>query len=236
MTEKIDFRKHYILVLDIETTNDIDNAIAYDIGFVVADRKGNIYEKYSLMVAEMFFDNVDLLNTAYYAEKFPSYWKDYAKGKRRMISIVNAKWLVNSIMKRYRIKDVFAYNASFDSYGLNRSLRYLTKSKYRWFFPYGTKIHCIWNMACQTILQQKAFFKFADENGLVKNGKISTTAETAYRYICKDATFTESHTGLEDVEIETAILAKCFSQHKPMDTSINRICWTLPQKAYKGSL
>ena len=71
------------IILDTETANDIDNAIAYDIGFAVADRKGNIYEKHSLMVAEMFFHNVDLLNTAYYAEKLPSYWKDYAKGKRR---------------------------------------------------------------------------------------------------------------------------------------------------------
>ena len=41
-------RKHYYLVLDIETANITEDALAYDIGFAVADRKGNIYEKYSV--------------------------------------------------------------------------------------------------------------------------------------------------------------------------------------------
>jgi len=233
MTKPIDHRKHYILVIDIETANDIENAIAYDLGFVVADRKGNIYETHSLMISEIFINHAGLLKSAYYAEKIPSYWKDYAKGERKMVSIVTAKRMIYDIVKEYRIKDIFAYNASFDMNGLNRTLRYLTKSKYRWFFPYGTKINCIWHMACQTILQQKAFFDFAIKNGLVKNGKVSTTAETAYRYICKDNTFAESHTGLEDVMIETQILAKCYAQHKPMDTTIRYFCSNLPQRKFK---
>lgn len=232
--EKINHRKRYILVLDIETANFIDDAIAYDIGFAVADRKGNIYETHSLMIGEMFINNADLMTSAYYAEKLPQYWKDYAKGERKMVSVLTARKMVYRIMKLYNISDVYAYNASFDLNGLNRSIRYITKSEYRYFFPYGTKIHCIWNMACQTILTQKSFFKFAIENGLVKeNGNIMTSAETAYRYICKDNDFTESHTGLEDVMIETAILAKCYQQHKKMETKISRNCWKIPQKSFR---
>lgn len=232
--EKIDHRKHYILVLDIETANFIDDAIAYDIGFAIADRKGNIYETRSFMVSDLFFDYADLLKSAYYADKLPSYWIDYAKGKRTLVQLTTAKRIVAELMKKYNVTDVYAYNASFDLNGLNRSIRYITKSKYRYFFPYGTKIHCIWNMACQTILTQKSFFKFAIENGLVKeNGNIMTSAETAYRYICKDNDFTESHTGLEDVMIETAILAKCYQQHKKMETSIRRNCWQIPQKSFR---
>jgi hypothetical protein len=233
--DKINHRKKYILVLDIETANFLDDAIAYDVGFAVADRKGNIYETYSFMIGEMFINNADLLQSAYYADKLPNYWKEYARGERKMISILTAKKIVAALMEKYRISDVFAYNASFDLNGLNRSIRYITKSKYRYFFPYGTKIHCIWNMACQTILQQKAFFQFAVENGLVKeNGNVMTSAETAYRYICKDNDFTEAHTGLEDVKIETAILAKCYAQHQKMETRINRGCWQLPQKKFKN--
>ena len=232
--EKIDHRKKYILVLDIETANFIDDAIAYDIGFAIADRKGNIYETRSFMVSDLFFDYADLLESAYYAEKIPSYWIDYAKGKRTLVQLTTAKKAVARLMKKYNVSDVYAYNASFDLNGLNRSIRYITKSKQRYFFPYGTEIHCIWNMACQTILQQKAFFKFALENGLVKeNGNLMTSAEAAYRYICKDADFTESHTGLEDVQIETAILAKCYQQHKKMETCIKRNCWQLPQKSFR---
>lgn len=233
--KKIDRRKHYICVLDIETANFIDDAIAYDVGFVIADRKGNIYEKHSLMISEMFLDNAEMMKSAYYAEKLPSYWKDYAKGERTMVSITTARKILYKLMKLYRVTDVFAYNASFDLNGLNRTIRYLTKSEIRYFFPYGTEIHCIWNMACQTILQQKSYFRFALENGLVKeNGNLMTSAEAAYRYICKDKDFTESHTGLEDVEIETAILAKCYAQHKKMNTEIYRACWNLPQKNFKN--
>ena len=232
--EKIDHRKKYILVLDIETTNFIDDAIAYDIGFAIADRKGNIYETRSFMVSDLFFDYADLLKSAYYADKLPSYWIDYANGKRALVQLTTAKKVVARLMKKYNVTDVYAYNASFDLNGLNRSIRYITKSEQRYFFPYGTQIHCIWNMACQTILQQKSFFKFAIENGLVKeNGNIMTSAETAYRYICKDNDFTESHTGLEDVMIETAILAKCYQQHKKMETSIRRNCWQIPQKSFR---
>lgn len=234
METKIDYRKHYFMVLDIETANFTEDAIAYDIGFVITDRKGNIYKKRSFMVGEMFINNVDLMNSAYYAEKIPSYWSDYAKGQRKMVSVLTARKEVYKLMKLYKITDVYAYNASFDYYGLDRTIRYLTKSEYRYFFPYGTKIHCIWNMACQTLLQQKHFFKFALENGYVsKSGNVQTSAEIAYRYICKDIDFTECHTGLEDVEIETAILVKIFSLHKKVDSKICRNCWNLPQKEFK---
>lgn len=233
-TPKIDHRKKYIMVLDIETANFVDDAIAYDIGLAIADRKGNIYETRSFMIADLFFDYADLLQSAYYAEKIPQYWIDYANGERTIVQLTTAKKIVANLMKKYAVTDVYAYNASFDLNGLNRTLRYITKSKQRYFFPYGTEIHCIWNMACQTILQQKSYFRYALENGLVKeNGNLMTNAEAAYRYICKDKDFTENHTGLEDVMIETAILAKCYQQHKKMDTSINRGCWQKPQKNFK---
>ena len=73
--EKIDRRRKYVLVLDIETANITEDALAYDVGFAVADKKGHIYETYSYMVAEMFLDNYNkpLMDTAYYAKKLPKY-------------------------------------------------------------------------------------------------------------------------------------------------------------------
>ena len=233
--KRIDRRKHYILVVDIETANTIEQPLAYDIGFAVADRKGNIYASYSYMVAEMFKEYSDLMETAYYANKLPQYWSDYGMGLRQMRTIYFIRRKMLEVMEAYGIHDVFAYNCYFDSHGLDNTLRYLTKSKTRWFFPYETEFHCIQHCACQTILKQKAYFRFALENNLVTaNGNLSTTAESAYRYIMRDTDFEESHTGLEDVRIETQILAKCFRQHKKMDTAINRGAWNLPQKDFKN--
>lgn len=229
--KKIDRRRKYVLVVDIETANMVEDALAYDIGFAVADKKGNIYEKYSFMVSELFFDHKDLMESAYYSEKLPQYWEDYNKGTRTISSIYTIRKTVHNVMKEYKITDVFAYNANFDKTGLDRTIRFLTKSKTRYFFPFGTKYHCIWHMACQTIFQQKTFGKVALLNEwLSEKGNVQTSAEIAHRYLTNDPTFKESHTGLEDVEIEVGIMAKCFAQHKKMKTNINRACWRLPQK------
>ena len=42
------------IVLDIETPNDIPDTFAYDVGFVVADRKGTIYEEESFVIKDVF--------------------------------------------------------------------------------------------------------------------------------------------------------------------------------------
>ena len=42
-----DKRKHYYLVIDVETTNNLDDALVYDIGAAIVDKRGNIYENVS---------------------------------------------------------------------------------------------------------------------------------------------------------------------------------------------
>lgn len=234
--EKIDKRRNYVLVLDIETANITEDALAYDVGFAVADKKGNIYETHSYMVAEMFLDayNKPLMDTAYYAKKLPKYWKDYSVGKRKLASILTIRRIVQQVMKKYDITDVFAYNANFDKSGLDRTVRYLTKSKVRFFFPCGTKIHCIWHMATQVICQQKTYFEKAiAHNWISEKGNLQTSAEVVFAYISGNPEFQEEHTGLEDVTIETKIMAKCFAQHKKMKTNIDRCCWAIPQNSFK---
>lgn len=220
--KKVDKRINYKLVVDIETANFIDDALAYDIGFAVADKKGRIYYTDSLMIADMFIDYKELLTSAYYAEKIPNYWIDYKNGSRRLVTFYTAKKIIKEVMEYFGIKQVYAYNARFDYTGLNRTYRYLTKSKYRYFFPYGTEIHDIMKMAKQVLFTQKQFKEFAIKNNLkTPSGKfLSNTAETAYKYILRTTDFAESHTGLEDVLIECKIMAKCFAQHKSMNSKL----------------
>ena len=72
-------------------------------------------------------------------------------------------------------------------------------------------------MASDVILKMPTYRRFCEEHCLLtKNGRLSATAENLYRFIIKDPTFVESHTGLEDVEIESQILAYCYKQHKKM--------------------
>ena len=72
-------------------------------------------------------------------------------------------------------------------------------------------------MARSVMHKMPTYRKFCEANGYItKSGQLSATAENLYRFIIKDTTFEESHTGLEDVEIEIQIMLYCFRQHKPM--------------------
>lgn len=234
-TEKrIDRRRNYILVVDIETANDVTQGIAYDIGLAVADKKGNIYEERSYVIQEMFEDYPDLLHTAYYGEKLATYLVDVAQQRRRMVDILTAYHEINELITKYNISDLYAYNAKFDYNGLNRTIRYLTKSKIRWFFPYGIKVHCIWNMACQVIVPTKSYYRFVLDNNFVsEKGNARTNAEAVYSFLSSNPDFEEAHTGLEDVEIELKILVACYKKHKKMDTAPKFNCWQAPQKKFK---
>lgn len=226
--------KKYYLVLDVETANSTDDALVYDLGYVVCDKKGNIYEADSFIVSDIFFEEANLMQSAYYAKKIPTYLEGIKNRAFNVVTFKQAREKLLNAIKSYKVEAVCAYNANFDYTALNTTQRWLTKSKYRYFLPYGTKVYCIWHMACQLICTQKNYIKFCLENGFVSpSGNIKTSAETVYAYMTNNADYDENHTGLEDVLIETKILAKCFAQHKKMDKNINRFCWRIPQTKAK---
>lgn len=230
----IDRRIHYYLALDTETANNMEFPLVYDIGGVVTDKQGNIYEKFSFVIRDIFVYEREMMRSAYYGDKIPEYVKDIQQGIRQMISFYEARQHILNLMRNYGITEVAAYNANFDRNALDTTQRWLTKSRYRYFFPYGTKFICIWNMACQTICQRATYKYFCEENNFTCNRKeapnaknYSTSAETVYRYLIMSPKYLEEHKGYDDVLIEIAILRACFRSHKamPYGKGIRRNCW-----------
>lgn len=212
--------KNYYLMLDTETANGLDCPIVYDIGFAVIDKKGKVYESYSFVVYEIFCKMKDLMQTAYYKDKIPMYEKDLAEGKRKIATYKTIKMIIANLCKKYNIVAIVAHNAPFDYRSTTNTQRYLTKSKYRYFLPYGVPIWCTLTMARQTIAKQPTYQIWCKENGFTtKNGAVRLTAEVLYRFITQDIGFKESHTGLEDVLIEKEIFTKILRQHKKIDKS-----------------
>ena len=229
-----DKRIHYYLVLDTETTNGLEQPVVYDIGGCIADKQGRIYEKFSFVIRDIFVYERTLMQTAYYANKIPEYVESIHKGERQMIDFYQARRYILNLMQKYNVHDVAAYNAYFDRNALNLTQRWLTKSKYRYFFPYRTNFVCIWNMACQTLCQRKTYKDFCEEHNFTSNRKgeptarnYSTSAETVYRYLILNPEYEEEHKGLEDVYIETEIMRRCFAAKKkmPYGKNIRRNCW-----------
>lgn len=227
-------KKEMYLVIDTETCNTLEQPLVYDIGYAIADRNGNVVLERSFLVAEIFLDKKDIMSSAYYAEKIPMYWDDVKKGTRIIKSLFNIRKQLFADMKEYNVKKVGAYNMGFDKKALNTTIRYCSKSLIRWFFPFGVEYFCIWNMACQVIMDTRKYVKFAIQNGLVsEKGNIQTSAESCFKFLMNDVNFIESHTGLEDVKIEVQIMAKCLKTHKRLDRKINSTCWRLPQAKAK---
>ena len=226
---KIDKRKKYVMVLDVETANTTDSkhndGLVYDIGFTIIDKKGNIYAERSFCIKEIF-DWVELMQSAYYAEKRPIYYDKMRNKEMEKVSIWDARKRIQKAIEFFNIKEIYAYNASFDYTTLNNTVRYLSGSGCRWFLPYGTQICDIWHIACQVLGTQKTFQK---ENIRNEKGNLLTNAERMYAYMIQDLDFEESHTGLEDAKIESQILARCLRTHKSIDKKINRACWKIPQ-------
>ena len=227
-------KKTYYLVLDVETANSTDDALVYDLGYAIVDRFGNVYEADSFVVSDIFYDEAELMTSAYYAEKIPQYIQGIKDRAFKVRTFRQVRWLIKDAMERWNCSIVCAYNANFDVTALNTTERWLTKSQYRYFLPYGTQVFCIWHMACQVICTQTKYIKFCLANNFVSpSGNIKTSAEAVYAFLTKDSHYEECHTGLKDVLIESKIMAECFRKHKKMEKNINRLCWRIPQKKAK---
>ena len=222
----LDRRRHYILVLDTETTNtqttdtgklDMSSVLPYDIGYSIIDTRGTVYLERSFVVDDIFCDEWILTTSAYYAKKIPMYIRDLAKGKRTLATAFQIRKQMLKDIEYFRIKEVCAHNARFDINALNNLVRWTTKSKTRYFFPYGIEVWDTLVMARSVIAKMPTYRKYCEKNNLLTpTGKLSMTAESLYKFVRFDDDFEEAHTGLEDVRIEREILIYCYRQHKPM--------------------
>ena len=222
---KIDRRIAYRIVLDTETCpvdkelNEVvpTNMWTYDCGWAVVDKRGKVYKVRSFVNADIFLGEKDLMQSAYYANKIPQYWEDIKSGKRVLTSFHNIRQTLLADIAEFEVKEIYAHNMQFDYGTLNTTQRWLTKSKYRYFFPKDLVVCDTLKMARDVIAKMPTYKRFCEEHGFItKNGQVSLKAETLYKFISKDLDFVESHTGLEDVMIEKEILAYCYKQHKAM--------------------
>ena len=219
--------KQFLIGIDTETSNslitaenklDLSQSLVYDIGWQVIDIKGHPYKKRSFVVAEIFLDK-ELMDSAYFKDKIPQYWEDIKNGKRTLKTFMNIWRQFLADKKEFNATAVFAHNAYFDWKALNNTIRLLTGSKFRYFFPRSIELWDTLKMSRDVFGQIENYTLFCDENNYKTNHSVPQnryTAEIIFRYITGDNNFEESHTGLEDVEIETKILTYCLESKLEM--------------------
>ena len=190
---------------------DVSNGQVYDLGLMVIDEQGKVYDKISLVNEDVFFGMPQSMQEAYFADKIPQYLEDMRMGKRKIVNSWQMYKIFAEMCRKYDVDAVVAHNAFFDVKVLNSTMRYQTKSKVRWFLPWGIEIIDTLKLARNFFATDPKYVEWCKENGYMtkhETPRPRLTAEILYRYITGDDNFIESHTGLEDVEIEAEIFLK----------------------------
>jgi len=222
----VDKRKKYIAVVDTETANGFEEngktnlfySLVYDFGYIIRDLAGNILVARSFAISEIFLDK-ELMTSAYYAKKIPSYWDEIKSGKRELVKFFTMRKIFLADCKKYGVKTVTAHNASFDVRALNNTARLLTGSRCRYFFPYDFEIWDTLKMSRDVFKTLKNYYAYCIRNNYMTNHvvpQIKCTAEILYKYISGNDDFNEEHKGIDDVLIESEILTYCLKSHKKM--------------------
>lgn len=210
-----------ILILDTETTNSIEEPIAYDIGWAIIDLKTEeVLKTESYAIAEIFLDK-ELMSCAFFVDKIPSYWEEIKNGSRKLARLSTIRKTLVNDCKVYGVKEIYAHNAIFDNRSCNLTQRYITGSKYRYFFPYGITIKDSLKYSKAVLKDSKEYNNFCNANEYrTKNNQNRYTAEIIYRFLTNNIAFNEEHKGIDDVMIEKEIVLYCKKHLPNFDTRL----------------
>lgn len=93
---------------------------------------------------------------------------------------------------------------------------------------------CIYGYTVETIMVEKEYIDSAIKNNwITEKGNIQTGAEFAYRFITKNNDFIESHTALDDAEIEVEIFKECFHKNPKYNKEIINTPYRIIMDRYK---
>ena len=226
--------KNRLMVLDTETCNILKldrvtpgNNLTYDIGYsVIEPATESVISEKSYIVREIFFGETEQMQSCYYANKLPRYYKDIAEGKREIKAFLEIIMDILNTCKRENVVAIVAHNARFDVDAINAT--------FKWLYGFYCKVFDsveIWDSMkmAKTFTDTPTYRNFCEANGYLTRHvppRVRMTAEIIYRCIIGELDFTESHTAFEDTEIEREIVFRAYRTHKKMD----RILYTVKER------
>lgn len=197
-----------ICVFDTETTN-LEKPFVYNIGFLIADTESGEVLTCADYVVEQVWHNLELFQTAYYAEKRPLYVSRMRGKTARLEKFGHITQIMARLFKEFEVEYAFAYNSGFDVKVFEYNCDW-----FKCINPFdNVKVLDIRGYVHNKIAFTPRFQQFCDRNELyTERGNYSTTAETLYRFIYDDMSFDEEHTALADSVIEYQILLECVKR------------------------
>lgn len=213
------------LDIDIEATGDIkkgEKNYPYEIGLNVTDQDNKVLFKCSLMISDIFKDEIKM-NSAFFKNKIPFYnnkmsvfCNDKDAHLYKSVNIKEALEILNAIIKKFNIKIISAYNVKFDYEGINYLYELRPSVKNTFAKLNDIDIMKLFTMVLEQFPRtRKKFVEFCKENDFItESGNCIINAEVVYKFITKLLDFEEKHTGLEDLKIERKIRRWCIMKFK----------------------
>lgn len=207
------------MVLDVE---GYSACRPYDVGFKVTDKSGKTYEEHSVAIMPATFENMcykagkalvsGLAGAHEMAHRNIEEICNDTQGKYiKCFDIDKFYFAFVTVIQKYNIKRIWAYNCSFDRAALNRLFGDERFNIINSMVEFCDIIPAI----LHTRLLNKEYIDFCKKNKFItEKGNIQTKAEVVYKFLTGNLNFEEEHTGLADVQIETEILLTAMKESK----------------------
>ncbi len=195
-----------IMVLDTETCSLKGDV--YDLGYTIADKKGNIFITRNWLVKEVFTNGRKMKGAFFAAKMFNEYAVMLANKTVELTPWLKIVEYMRKDFHDYGVNVLAAYNLPFDLRVMTQTNKMLKGSTP--ILPTCLKLD-LYRFAAMAKFSKPTYQRVARENGWVsKAGNVMTNAECAYKYCMQKFGFVEQHTALDDAIIETAIMARLF--------------------------
>lgn len=216
-----------LLILDTETAKYHGVDTVYNIAWTIMTKSGKVKSQRSFLVSDVYNkmftilkkDGTQWADKDYYITKSVMYESQLSKVTFKVKWINILETLITDITA-YNISLITAYNVGFDKRVIQSTTELLTGQQImnikntvqildKRYNIYDIRIGAI-NSICLT----KKYANYCVENNFLSDNclELRTRAETLIRYIRNNPFIEESHTALEDTQIEAEILSRVLKK------------------------
>ena len=219
--KQVDLQKvKYLMFIDTETIGSLfvqESVLPFEIGMKVYDLENQKTVKEKSYLVRKFFNNKYIMLSTFSATKYPNYFEKLKNDKRyKTMSVNDISKDIEKTIQRYGIKIMVAHNGNFDRTAMARLFEdFETNNPFKKLDLLDTqeisKIITFSKDYANYCIKNKDILNSVKDSCFITNsGRVRTTAQAIYSYLIQNPNFEESHTGLEDIDIEIEIFKASY--------------------------
>lgn len=200
------------MVLDTETLTA--DQLMLNLAYRVVNSQNEIIAVKDYLVSDYYNNKLFVKYAQFASDDKNGKYADLLRAKQiKKHSLKKTLALFEADVKKYDIKYIYAYNATFDYNVIEKEAERIGKSGI--WTRLNVQVRDIWGFADKVICHTSDYIEWAKANEVfTPTGRyISTSVESVARYLYNNMEFEESHTAADDTRHELAILQTCFDNN-----------------------